>query len=316
MNEYYARVNRVIDYIEHNITAEFTLEQLAGIACFSKYHFNRIFHSLMRETLFHFIYRLRLERAASRLCFEINKSVTHIALECGFGSPASFSKSFKEYFHESPTEWRSKNSVILNQRNSNLGKIQSNTGKETHSDLRYNRLNTKEPAAFIKQKLIGTNVVNHPETWVIYVRNVGPYKQDVELFRRLNSILFTWAYARELVHFPDTKYLVISHDDPGITEESKQRISVCLTVPPETEIGGNIGKMKIPAGRYAHLEFTLAPMEIGRAWEWAYGIWLPDSGFVPDDRPSFELYHPDSREEGSLSTIHMDICIPVKPMEG
>jgi AraC family transcriptional regulator len=316
MNQYYARINRVIDYIEHNIADEFTLEQLAGIACFSKYHFHRIFHSLMHETLFHFIYRLRLERAASRLAFEINRSITDIALECGFTNPASFSKSFKEHFHESPTVWRRKNSIILNQDNSNLSKSKSNTGKETRSGLSYNRLNTKEMAAFVKQKLIGTNVINHPETWVIYVRNVGPYKQDMELFKRLNRTLFTWAYARELVRFPDTKYLVIAHDDPEITEESKQRISVCLTVPPETETGGDIGKMNIPAGRYAHLEFALVPMEIKQAWEWAYGIWLPDSGFVPDDRPSFELYHPDIREEGPLSTIHMDICIPVKPLEG
>ncbi len=96
MNEYYARINRVIDYIENNIAHDFTLDDLAGIACFSKYHFHRIFNSLMNETLFNFIYRLRLERAASRLCFEINKSVTYIALECGFGSPASFSKSFPD----------------------------------------------------------------------------------------------------------------------------------------------------------------------------------------------------------------------------
>jgi len=316
MNEYYSRINRVIDYIENNIAHDFTLDELAGIACFSKYHFHRIFNSLMNETLFNFIYRLRLERAAARLCFEINKSVTDIAFECGFGSAASFSKSFKEYFHESPTMWRNRNNIILNKRNSNLSKIKSNTGKATRPALSYNSIHTKELAAFVKQKLIDEKIVNHPETWVIYVRNVGPYKQDIELFKKLNSTLFKWAYARELVHFPETKYLVIAHDDPEITEESKQRISVCLTVPSEVKTGGEIGKMKIPAGRYAQLEFTLLHMEIKQAWEWAYGIWLPDSGFVPDDRPGFELYHPDTEEKGLKSKIHMDICIPVKPMDG
>jgi AraC family transcriptional regulator len=316
MNEYYSRINRVIDYIENNISQDFTLDKLARIACFSKYHFHRIFNSFMHETLFHFIFRLRLERAASRLCFEISKSVTDIALECGFGSAASFSKSFKGHFHESPTIWRKKHNILLNQRKSNLSKIKSNTGKETPPALSYNRINTKELAAFVKRKLVGKKTVNHPETWVIYVRNVGPYKQDIELFRKLNSMLFKWAYARELVHFPDTKYLVIAHDDPEITEESKQRISVCLTVPSEVKTDGAVGIMKIPAGRYAHLEFVLRPMQIKQAWEWAYGIWLPDSGFVPDDRPSFELYHPAAEKKGYMNTIHMDLCIPVKPMEG
>jgi AraC family transcriptional regulator len=316
MQEYHSRINRVIDYIENNIGSDFTLAELSGIACFSKYHFHRIFNSLMKETLFSFIYRLRLERAASRLCFEINKSITDIALECGFGGPSSFSKAFKEYFHDSPMEWRRKNSIILNRVNSNLSKIKSNTGKETRLPLSYNKIKTKEMAAFAKKKMKGIDVVNHQETWVIYVRNVGPYKQNIELFTRLNTVLFKWAYARELVHFPETKYLVIAHDDPEITEESKQRVSVCLTVSSEVKTSGEIGKMKIPAGRYAHLEFTLLPMEIKKAWEWAYGIWLPDSGFVPDDRPSFELYHPDTEEHGVKSKIHMDICIPVKPMEG
>jgi AraC family transcriptional regulator len=316
MNEYHSRINRVIDYIENNISQDFTLDKLARIACFSKFHFNRIFSSLMKETLFNFIYRLRLERAASRLCFEVNKSITYIALECGFGSAASFSKAFKEHFHESPTMWRKRHNILFNQRKSNLSKVKSNMGKAARSTLSYNKVNTKELAAFVKHNLIGTHVVNHPETWVIYVRNVGAYKQDIELFRKLNSMLFKWAYARELVHFPETKYLVIAHDDPEITEESKQRISVCLTVPSEVKTDGAVGTMKIPAGRYAHLEFVLRPIQIKQAWEWAYGIWLPDSGFVPDDRLSFELYHPAAEKEGYMNTIHLDLCIPVKPMEG
>ena len=34
--EYISRINRVIDYIEKNITNTITLDELADVACFSK----------------------------------------------------------------------------------------------------------------------------------------------------------------------------------------------------------------------------------------------------------------------------------------
>jgi AraC-like DNA-binding protein len=51
--EYVGRVNRVIDYIEENIDTELTLETLAKVASFSRFHFHRIFSALVGETLNH-----------------------------------------------------------------------------------------------------------------------------------------------------------------------------------------------------------------------------------------------------------------------
>ena len=38
-NEYVSRINKVLDYIEENIDRQFTLEELAGVASFSQFHF-------------------------------------------------------------------------------------------------------------------------------------------------------------------------------------------------------------------------------------------------------------------------------------
>ena len=84
--EYSERVNRVIDYINEHLSDSLSLKGLAEIASFSPYHFHRIFHSLTGETLYNFIIRLRLEKAAHRLRYSINRSVTDIAYECGFSS--------------------------------------------------------------------------------------------------------------------------------------------------------------------------------------------------------------------------------------
>ena len=123
---------------------------------------------------------------------------------------------------------------------------------------------------------------------VAYVRHVGPYAGDAQLFEGLWQKLCTWAGPRGLIRPPETKMLSIYHDDPNITDEEKLRVSVCLTVPPDTEVDGEIGAMQVPGGRYAVARFELDPSQYGDAWGAVYGGWLPNSGFQPDDRPAFE----------------------------
>jgi len=103
--EYAARMNRVVDHIQSHLSESLDLEKLAGIACFSPFHFHRLFRAWMGETLQGFVHRLRLERAASELVFDLRKSITAIALDCGFSSSAAFARAFKEAFGVSATEW-------------------------------------------------------------------------------------------------------------------------------------------------------------------------------------------------------------------
>ena len=57
--EYAARINRVVDHIQTHLADPLDLEQLAAIACFSPFHFHRIFRAWMGETLQAFVHRLR-----------------------------------------------------------------------------------------------------------------------------------------------------------------------------------------------------------------------------------------------------------------
>lgn len=150
------------------------------------------------------------------------------------------------------------------------------------------------------------------EMTLAYIRHVGPYKGDGQLFERLVGLLCRWAGPRGLLNFPQTKMLIIYHDDPEITDEAKLRISVSITVPPDTVVDGEIGKMVLPAGKYALARFELKDDEYQDAWNWVFGSWLPQSGFVPDDRPCFEMYlnDPKSHPEGKCI---LDIGIAVKP---
>ncbi len=308
---YISRINNVLDYIEKNLDKNFTLSELAKIANFSKYHFHRIFYSIINETLFNFIQRIRLEKAASLLVSQINKPITTIALDCGFSDSSTFSKSFRNFFKISPSDFRKNNNT--NQLNSNLKQMISNYQKDFSSSPIYNAEyinNIQIWRIKMNEKNIKVEVKEIDEINVVYVRHIGPYKGDAKLFKKLFNKLFQWAGARNLINFPETKSIIIYHDDPNITDEKKLRTSVCITVPKETQIDGEIGKLTLSKGKYAITRFTLGYDEFEETWNWLYGKWLPQSGYEPDDRLCFELY-PEEKEKNGKCIV--DIYVPVKP---
>ncbi len=104
-SEYAQRIDRVIDHLRRNLDRPVKLAELANVACFSEYHFHRIFSAVSGETLNSFTNRLRLEKAARLLRYS-DQSVTDIALDCGFSSPATFSRAFRSGYGTSPSQFR------------------------------------------------------------------------------------------------------------------------------------------------------------------------------------------------------------------
>src|SRR5215467_9595634 len=104
-NEYAQRINRVIDYLRGNLDRQVKLEDLAKVACFSEFHFHRIFRAVSGETLNNFTNRLRLEKAARLLRYS-DQSLTDIALGCGFSSSATFSRAFRSGYDTPPSQFR------------------------------------------------------------------------------------------------------------------------------------------------------------------------------------------------------------------
>jgi AraC family transcriptional regulator len=90
--------------------------------------------------------------------------------------------------------------------------------------------------------------------------------------------------------------------------------SICITVPPDTPVRGEIGKMDMPAGRFAVARFEIGGDEFQQAWNHVYGEWLPKCGYPSDDGPCFEEYHYNPAEHPEHKHI-VDICVPVKPLE-
>src|SRR5512138_617009 len=105
-HEYLARIHRVQDHIEAHLTEELRLEDLARVACFSPFHFHRVYAAVTGETIREFVSRLRLERAASALLRFPERSVTEIALDARFGGSAAFARAFRATYGTTASEFR------------------------------------------------------------------------------------------------------------------------------------------------------------------------------------------------------------------
>ena len=103
--DYVDRVNRGIDYVTQNLGGPLRLEDVAAAACFSPFHFHRIFRTLMGETLASFIKRVRLERSVYLLSHIKRATLTDIAFSCGFSSSSDFTRAFRGYYGVPPSRF-------------------------------------------------------------------------------------------------------------------------------------------------------------------------------------------------------------------
>lgn len=95
------RIGRAVSHVDWHLDDEMDIRRLADIACFSPYHFLRVFQELTRETPASMVRRLRLERARLRLA--IGLSVTEAAQEARFESSQAFARAFRALFDRTPS---------------------------------------------------------------------------------------------------------------------------------------------------------------------------------------------------------------------
>jgi AraC family transcriptional regulator len=309
--EYTARINRVIDYIDAHLDEPLGLEALAAEACFSRFHFHRVFAAMVGETLAGYVRRLRLERAAMRIRANPKETLTEIALACGFSSPSVFARAFRERFGLSASQWRRRGNPRKAERNA--GQAISSPGEapgafppypeEHHDSSRRKRMQQKEKLSYTVE------VKDLPALTVAYVRHVGRFQDISRAFERL----MRWAGPRGLAGFPGTKILAVYHDSPDVTQTDKLRSDACITVPEGTRVEGEVGLLTVPGGKFAVAHFEIAPDRFGEAWNALMGEWLPSSGWQPDDRMCYEVYlnEPSRHPEGKFV---VDICEPVRPL--
>lgn len=107
-HEYIEKFMMICNYITEHCTENLTIDELAILAGFSKFHFIRLFKQFTNVTCYDYILQKRLEYA-ERLIIEPDLSITEIAMQSGFGSLSTFNRVFKLAKNCTPTEYKHMN---------------------------------------------------------------------------------------------------------------------------------------------------------------------------------------------------------------
>ena len=101
------RLGRARDFIDHCYDHPLSLDQISEKACFSRYHFLRLFRQAFYKTPLQYLIERRIEKAKELLGTD-ELRVTDVCFEVGFQSLGSFSSLFHKYVGHAPVTYREK----------------------------------------------------------------------------------------------------------------------------------------------------------------------------------------------------------------
>lgn len=292
-SEYAQRINRVIDYLRRNLDRQVRLGELAKVACLSEFHFHRIFSAVSGETLNNFTNRLRLEKAARLLRYS-GKSLTDIALDCGFSSSATFSRAFRSGYEISPSQFRKSGEIK-----------KSKICKELFSAHEYLLPMTAEE----KKSVFPVRLVDLPEREVAYIRVVNAFEMQRVL--AAFKTMIEWAKSENI--FAHGSLFGMSADDPHVTPKHLYRYEVCFAPSVPFECPAGISKLKMPAMRYASTRVSGDINKVATATDYLFRGWLIYSDYEPEPAPALEVFL-DKENAMDWSHFELEQCIPVRKL--
>jgi AraC family transcriptional regulator len=287
---YAERIHQSIDYISEHLSEEISLERLSVVACFSPFHFHRIFSAFTGETPRDYIERLRLERAANLLCVTRSKTVSDMAYDCGFTAISSFSRAFKKHYGVSPS-----------------GFLQKHKDDFHSLNVPKNKRMPQKSAA----ELSSVQIKKLPAFHVAYIQTLEGYATGIP--KAWNKLLPQMQLHNLLQ--TDSTLLGIPYDNPGVTPREKCRYRACITVPDKVIFTrGELKTFDLEEALYALYHFKGTREEISDAYAFFYGQWLIQSGYLPDEKPLLEFYPVTLMSDCSQNQLEYDIALPITPL--
>jgi AraC family transcriptional regulator len=100
-----AALRQVDDYMRAHLASDMSLSDLAAVAGYSRFQLLRLSSRFWGETPVRRLSRLRIERA-QHLLAGTRLTVSQVAFESGFGTPAHFATAFRKHVGMTPSEFR------------------------------------------------------------------------------------------------------------------------------------------------------------------------------------------------------------------
>jgi len=290
------RIQKAIDFIEIHLKDKIDTEIIAKEACFSMWHFQHVFSSIVGDSVKAYIRKRRLTSALIELATSKRK-IIDIAFDYQFESQESFSRAFKTLFDCTPGECQKKKIKSI---------IPHNKLEITFEYLEHLFKGVTMQPQFVtleEKKIIGIGTTfisilspeknNHiviPKLWDKYLKRTGEIKNRKNDFSI--GLCEYIADKTQKKHPDECLYMagVEVSDFSFVPEEMTSKI--------------------IPAGRYAIFTHKGTLDKLEHTMNYIFGSWLPKSGEELRDAPDLELY--DHRFKHDSENSEIDIYIPIK----
>lgn len=286
MNYYKTKINTVIEYIYINLDSSdsnnLSLEKLSQVANFSKYHFARVFSNHTGLTVYRFVQRLKLKRAAYKLAFHPDEKVVDIAFESGFDSHEAFSRSFKKLFHSTPKSFR----------------------KEPNWE-HWETINQFKRGS--SMKALNIEIINFEKQPVALLEHRGsPAKLNHSVAKFIE-----WRKSTTYSPVQTARTFGIAYHDPKTVSPDEFKFDICGSV--DSSIDENpqgVTNSCIPAGRCAMVIHKGSHDQMEETIYYLYQEWLSSTGEKLRDFPCFFEYKnffPEVAESGLITHIYLPI---------
>ncbi|WP_208354073.1 AraC family transcriptional regulator [Pseudaestuariivita rosea] len=274
---YEKRLIRVLEYMHNNPTGDLSLDALADVAAMSRFHWHRVFHAMTGETCAQAVRRMRLHRAACWLV-QTHWPIPEVAKRCGFENLQSFTRIFGQSYGMTPGAFR------------NRGDLTSPLLKPERGDY----------------PMYSVEISNFSDRRLAALPHQGPYVEIGKTFETLSGILTS----RGL--WPKVKGMQgIYYDDPSAVAPEQLKSHAGVLIDEDETMPDIFEDVRLEGGRMAVLHFKGPYAGLKAAYDYVYGIWLPESGEEPRHSPPTEIYL-----NGPQDTVPEDlltnICIPIK----
>ena len=275
------RIDRVVDYLNEQVESTPTLQDLAGIAGISPYHFHRVYRAITGETPSGTVRRLRLARAAVMLK-DSQKPVTEIAFDVGYESSQAFSKALRAMTGCSASELRQA-----------PGKLAT-----VIRDL-------SGPPGLATAAPLEVKVLAIAPFKVIAARHVGPNEGQFETF----GSLFRWAEQHGRANELNGIYGIPIDDIRGVPE-AECRFDCCFDLGPDVAAGNGYREAQLGGGRYAVARHVVPYEGLEGKYDLLFGSWLTSSGYALREAPFYNCYlaDPDTLPPEQWET---DLYLPI-----
>lgn len=296
--EYIKRINKILTYIDGNLNSDLSLEKLAEFAYYSPFHLHRLFKAYTNETLNAYIIRKRIEKIALLLIHQKSATISELALNYGFNSNSSLTRTFKKVYGVSPSAFRK-----LSPNNySKIGIVESKNGqiRPIFEDYICNINNHKN---WIKMNA-NIEIKEIPKLDFAFLTQIG-----VSGLHNAFGKLIMWARPKGLLENPDFKMARIYHDSFKITEPEKVRMSACVVLQEPVVVSGEIGLTTIEKGKCIVGHFEIEPIDFEKYWK-ALFVWMNENGYKKADKNPFEIFHNNFSEHPENKSI-VDFYIPI-----